>query len=156
MTLRRDLTIPNETQHLSLVRRVVAEVLDVSPFDERTRNMIIIAVDEALANVVEHAYGRQKGDVHLSFGLGADHLEVTIRDNGARFDPPTQVADVAAQIKNGARGGYGLFLMRRIMDEVRYAHETPFMNELTMVKRFPPPGGGGAPPARDAAASRPQ
>lgn len=142
MTVRRDLTIANETQHLSTVRRVVGEVLDLSPFDERTRNMIVVAVDEALANVVEHAYGKSRGDVHLSFGLSDEHLEVIIRDNGQRFDPPAQMADVAAQIKNGARGGYGLFLMRRIMDEVRFAHETPFQNELTMVKRFPPPAGG--------------
>lgn len=144
MSLRRDLKIPNETRHLALVRQVVTEVLDGSPFDDRTRNMIILAVDEALANVVEHAYGKSPGDVHLTFGLGDDHLEVVIRDNGRRFDPPSATINVQEQVKLGAKGGYGLFLMRKIMDEVRYAHETPYVNELTMVKRFPAakPAGG--------------
>lgn len=144
MSVRRDLKIPNETRHLALVRQVVTEVLADSPFDERTRNMIILAVDEALANVVEHAYGKAPGDVHLRFGLGVDHLEVVISDNGRRFDPPSQTINVAEQVKAGAKGGYGLFLMKKIMDEVRYAHETPYVNELTMVKRFPAgkPAGG--------------
>jgi anti-sigma regulatory factor (Ser/Thr protein kinase) len=144
-SLRRELTIPNETKHLATVRQAVMEVLDLSPFDPKTRAKIVVAVDEALANVVEHAYQGGSGPIDLVFDLSGGRLEVLIRDNGVRFDPGegglrTSI-DIQQHIKLGLKGGLGLFLMRQIMDEVQYRHETPWTNELVMVKQFPPAGG---------------
>lgn len=139
--LRRELTIPNETKHLATVRQAVMEVLELTPFDTKTKNKIVVAVDEALANVVEHAYQGGQGLIELVFAIeGGRKLLVMIRDNGVRFDPGDtglkDSIDIQKHIKLGLKGGLGLFLMRQIMDEVQYRHETPWTNELVMIKLF--------------------
>lgn len=153
--MRRTMQISNDTRNLSLVRTTVFELLEASSFDPTTRHKIVVAVDEALANVVEHAYNDGPGQIQLVFELDAERLLVAIRDNGAKFDPGEKITtpeDIQRSIKLGLKGGYGLFLMRQIMDEVRFSDASDFVNELIMVKRIPAasPGAGvpGIPPAR--------
>lgn len=145
MTYRRVLCIQNESRNLSLVRKEAADVLSRTPFDRETCNKIIVAVDEALANVVEHAYGGGRGEVQVHFEVDAEFLRVAIRDNGVKFDPGERLnstLDIHNHIKLGLKGGLGLFLMRKIMDEVRYNGESEHcVNELVMVKRLPAPAG---------------
>lgn len=137
----RVVVITNESRNLSEVRRVVAEMLEPSTFDRKQTNEIILAVDEGLANVVEHAYQGGVGEIKLLFGLDPETFRVHIRDNGVRFEPGelrSQV-DIHDHIKRGLKGGLGLFLMKRIMDDVYYTHDGPdYVNELVMVKKLPP------------------
>lgn len=149
-TVRRTLSITNDARHLSQVRGAVFELLEGSVFDSTTRHKIVVAVDEALANVVEHAYREAEGAIVLEFELTPEHLRVAIKDNGVKFDPGERVStpeDIQRSIKLGLKGGYGLFLMRQIMDEVRFSAESDHVNELVMVKRVPPPAGAAGPPA---------
>ena len=140
MSDERVLTISNESRNLSEVRQVVADMLGSSNFDRKQTNEIILAVDEGLANVVEHAYQGGTGDITLLFGLDAEFFKVSIRDNGVRFEPGElrNTVDIHAHIKQGLKGGLGLFLMKRIMDDVYYTHDGPdYVNELVMVKKVP-------------------
>ena len=135
---KKDLRITNETKNLSVVRQVVGEVLEKTPFGKDDKAKIILAVDEAVANVVEHAYEGNKGDIDIGFILDGERLEITIRDNGTKFNPqeiPTP--DIHDHIKKGLKGGLGMFLMRKIMDEVRYSLDSTYVNELVMVKFCP-------------------
>jgi serine/threonine-protein kinase RsbW len=135
---KKDLRITNETKNLSLVRQVVGEVLDRTPFGRDDKAKIILAVDEAVANVVEHAYEGARGDIDIVFYLDPERLEITIRDNGKKFNPeliPTP--DIHQHIMKGLKGGLGMFLMRKIMDEVRYSRDSTYVNELVMVKFCP-------------------
>lgn len=135
---KKDLRITNETKNLSLVRQVVGEVLDRTPFGRDDKAKIILAVDEAVANVVEHAYEGKKGDIDVVFRLDGERLEITIRDNGKKFNPETiATPDIHKHIKDGLKGGLGMFLMRKIMDEVRYSLDSTYVNELVMVKFCP-------------------
>lgn len=143
MTLQRSISIENESKNLSKVREAVQQVLEVTTFTRDMRNKIIVAVDEALANVVEHAYGEASGMVDIDFELTSEYLRVQIRDKGMRFNPGdrlTSTIDIHDHIRKGLKGGLGLFLMRRIMDEVHFNHDgEEFVNELVMVKNLPPP-----------------
>lgn len=143
MSLRRDLTITNETRNLSTVRTNVNEVLAESTFDVNMRNKIIVAVDEALANVVEHAYEGESGEIVVTVELTSEFLRVQICDNGVEFDPGERLnstIDIHDHIRKGLKGGLGLFLMRQIMDEVHFAQDSEWTNELVMVKHLPAPG----------------
>ena len=116
-------------------------MLDRTTFSREDKNKIILAVDEAVANVVEHAYGGGRGDIDLVFDVDRERLEITIRDNGNKFNPqeiPTP--DIHKHISAGLKGGLGMFLMRKIMDEVRYSLDSTYVNELVMVKFFPSSG----------------
>lgn len=143
MTLHRVLEITNDSKNLSRVRGEAAAVLAETAFDREMRNKIIVAVDEALANVVEHAYGGGSGEVRVLFTLDERTLVVRIQDQGVRFDPGERLktaVDIHEHIRLGLKGGLGMFLMRRIMDDVVYNHDGPdFVNELVMVKNLPQP-----------------
>lgn len=148
MSVQRDIEILNESKNLSQVRREVSEVLEATAFDRETRNKIIVAVDEALANVVEHAYQGGTGMVRILFDVDGERLTVRIRDHGVPFDPGERLnsqLDIQKHIRDGLKGGLGLFLMRRIMDEVTYNQHGPdFVNELVMMKKLPPAADGPA------------
>jgi anti-sigma regulatory factor (Ser/Thr protein kinase) len=141
---QRKLTIANSSKHLSDVRGCVQEVLALSTFAKDVTNKIIVAVDEGLANVVEHAYQGGEGDITILFHLDDEVFRVQIQDNGVRFEPNQEVSDavdIHRHIQLGLKGGLGLFLMRRIMDDVHYNHDGPdFVNELVMIKKVPSPG----------------
>ena len=135
------MTFSNDSSNLSKVRAMVSVVLDETEFTRETRNKIIVAVDEALANVVEHAYQGGEGMIDIAFDLDPVSLRVQIRDKGVRFNPGDRLAseiDIHEHIRQGLKGGLGLFLMRRIMDEVHFNHDgAEFVNELVMVKKLP-------------------
>lgn len=133
--------IPGERKYLSEVRDFVREIVDVSSFQEKDRNLICVAVDEAIANIMEHAYeGREPGNeekiiIEMSLELLPDSLIVLINDTGNRFDPTTvSLPDIQEHIKSGKKRGLGIFLMRQIMDEVQYSYKQGVQNELKMVK----------------------
>ena len=135
---RKDLRITNETKNLSLVRQVVGEVLEKTPFGRPEKDKIVLAVDEAVANVVEHAYAGELGNIDIQFILDDERFEITIRDNGKKFNPEmVATPDIHQHIKAGLKGGLGMFLMRKIMDEVRYSLDSTYVNELVMVKFWP-------------------
>lgn len=137
------LVLPSDTRHLVKVRQYVGGVLSsTGAFTAVAANMIALAVDEAVANIIEHGYRRRPGDeapdnedIIVMVDISAERLEVTIRDSSAGFDP-RDVADVNVRehIRTGRRGGLGLFMIRRIMDDVQYSAPGDGHNELRLIK----------------------
>ena len=97
--------------------------------------MVLLAVEEAVTNVIRYAYGDGEGLIRLTAACRDGNLVFELRDSGQAFDP-TQVpeADVTLPAEERTPGGLGLLLVRRIMDEVRY-QRTDGENRLTLVKK---------------------
>lgn len=137
--VHRDLKIPNETSYLASVRSAVREVVAESGFPEGEFNRLTLAVDEAVTNVMEHAYEHDlEGEMFIELSLEASDFEFTacVRDCGRTFDPTAApVPDVSDHMKAGRRHGLGIFLIRQIMDEVEYTSSPGGCNELRLVKR---------------------
>lgn len=133
--------IENRTENLRGIRDFVQGVLEQSLFSPVQRNQIILAADEAVANIIEHGYEGNTGDIEIFIRLDDSRIEITVRDQSAAFDP-TQIAraDVLEHIKRGKKKGLGMFLMRKIMDEIIYSYDG--RNELRMVKNV---NSGGTP-----------
>jgi serine/threonine-protein kinase RsbW len=98
---------------------------------------IELALEEALVNICTHAYPEGPGDVEIACRLAEGRFEVEIADRGVPFDL-TALADpdVGAGVEERPVGGLGVFLMRRMMDEIRYRREG-VRNILTLVKTIP-------------------
>lgn len=132
------LRIINETKNLSLVRKRLSNFIEESPFPRDSRNRIILAVDEAIANVVEHAYGKEKGLIQITLTLDEEKLTVGVCDHGSDFKPNVKKdPDINDHIRLGLKGGLGMFLMRRVMDEVSYSATSQYQNQLSMIKFLP-------------------
>ncbi len=134
----RQLSIRNQTSNLSLVRRFVGELLDELALPPETRYQIILAVDEAVSNIMEHAYGTgSQGPIHLEVRAVPSSITFRFVDEGRTFQPATVTdPDLAEHFRAGKRKGLGIYLMRRIMDAVDYKFGE--VNELTLIKRLGP------------------
>jgi len=136
--VRRELVVPNDTQYLATVREEVTRVVEQSAFGLRERKLLILAVDEAVTNIMEHAYDNDlegELDVELILEADATRFEVIIRDSGKEFDPSTvEIPDIATHVGKGQKHGLGIFLIRQIMDEINYSYVHGEKNQLQMIK----------------------
>lgn len=126
----------SDPENLRLVRRKTSEVLSEVGFDEDQRARLVLAVDEAVANVIRHAYaGCCDGRVELSFWLDADTVRIELRDYADPVDPnrikPRDLSECRP-------GGLGVNLIDSVMDNWCFRHPADGPgNQLTMVKRLP-------------------
>jgi serine phosphatase RsbU (regulator of sigma subunit) len=105
-----DLRVPAVPGELVTVRRALQRwLLDVDA--AQVRDDVITAVGEACANVVEHAYGPSGGSMHLTGIRDDGTVQLTVRDAGRWRERKT-------------RRGFGLSLMRRVMDRVEFDRST--------------------------------
>lgn len=97
-----------------------------------------LAVDEACANVMEHAYGRDMTkEVSVRATLDGDTVEIDVIDTGQGFDPTAvEQLELDKLISSRRSGGLGMRLMKKLMDEVHYEMIPGKKNELRMIKRL--------------------
>lgn len=107
--------------------------------DDQTLCKIQLAVDEACANVVAHAYeDTEPGDMEICCRLDSNTFVIQVRDWGQGFSPEdVPEPDVNAPLEERSLGGLGLFLIRQVMDQVQFTRDPDAGNELTMIKRLP-------------------
>src|SRR5262249_56842801 len=76
----------SQARCLPIVRATVAQLAAMVGWNETESRRITMAVDEALTNVIRHAYHcRSDARIELHCHAGEDRLEIRIRDTG---DPP--------------------------------------------------------------------
>ncbi len=100
-----------------------------------------LALEEAVVNVMEYAYpGRNDGKVFVEYVKvneeDGQRLVFTISDSGVPFDPTKRAdADITLSAEDRPIGGLGIFLVKQLMDEVRY-ERCEEENILTLVKKI--------------------
>jgi len=131
------LHVPSSTENLALIRDFVSNVGSQAGFGEKEVARIALAVDEACANVIEHAYGSDNTfEVTVRATIDPEQIQFEIIDKGRGFDPSQiQPKDVEELIRQRKSGGLGLRLIRTIMDDVQYQIVPGEKNELKMVKK---------------------
>jgi serine/threonine-protein kinase RsbW len=110
--------------------------------DMRGVHAVQLAVDEACSNIIQHAYGGEgRGYIKCTCCIDSDGLTMTLTDHGASFDPDSvPEPDLQGDLECRAEGGLGVYIMRQLMDEVRYEFTPDAGNVLTMVKHREKPG----------------
>jgi serine/threonine-protein kinase RsbW len=128
------LTLPADTRWLAVVRRVIEAWAQLAGLPERSVYEVVLAVHEACANVVEHAYGGSSDKpLCLACRVVERGLEVRVRDQGRPFDIGTAPHLPPDELREGGRG---VFLIRRLMDEVESQQSADGVNELRLFRRF--------------------
>jgi serine/threonine-protein kinase RsbW len=101
-------------------------------------NRLQIAVDEAITNIIEHGYADQprgSATIELHVDVNPERFRIEIIDHGVTFDPNKMSdIDIQAHAASGRAGGLGVFLMRKIMDQVDYHYKAGTRNQLVLVK----------------------
>jgi serine/threonine-protein kinase RsbW len=132
-----DMTFPASFEFLDEIREFVAQVAREGGFTEKEIYSLQLAADEAASNIIEHAYeGVSDADLDISCDVYGDTLTITMRDTGIPFDPSSvKPPNLKADLSERQIGGLGLYLMRKLMDEVHYESNSKTGNLLTMIKR---------------------
>ena len=132
------LHVPSSTQNLAVIREFVNSIGVQAGLDGMDISKVELAVDEACANVIEHAYGQDiSKEVVIRATFDDEALRITVRDTGRGFDPDSvQQAEIERLVAERKSGGLGMRLMKQLMDEVRYEIEPGHKNELHMMKRI--------------------
>lgn len=116
------LSIASSTRYLEDVRRFVEHHAYEAQFSDRTVSELKIAVDEACANVIKHAYGGSAtGTIDVDVIVKPDRFTVRIRDEGVSFDERAyQEPDIFEFARRKKTGGFGVSIMKKLMDRVEY------------------------------------
>ncbi len=119
--------------HLPIVRATIGQLAAVAGCNETESMAITLAVDEALANVIRHAYhGRTDGRIELQCRAVGDELQFQIQDTG---DPPDLSRICAREVGCDKIGGLGTHIIRDVMDTASYRRSADG-NCFTAAKRL--------------------
>jgi serine/threonine-protein kinase RsbW len=116
---------------LSPFRKELRQILSQSGWEKKTTEEILLAVDEALTNIIRHAYQGRPGKMMVSISAADDKIEIVLEDHGAKFDP-TQVPP--PELPRHKPGGLGVHFIRTIMDQMIYDGQGSVGNRLRLIK----------------------
>jgi len=134
------ITVPGDLTGVEQVRLFVKGITDRLFLPEELAYHLELAVIEACLNIIRYAYTDRKDEIRLAAWLEAGRIYFEIRDTGHPFDPRhVEPPDLDRYIREGVKGGFGVFLMRRLMEGFDYRREKG-QNVLTLWKSLPPSG----------------
>ena len=113
--------IPCQKSRLGEIRKFLNRILSGQDISEVDINSLILAVDEMCANIIIHTHNcNPKESIELSIDIQPDGIVFEIEDNGSGFDiSEYREPSLKDIIHNKKKGGLGLILVRRIMDEIK-------------------------------------
>jgi len=139
-SFQRELALSATMSEIPRVIDFVSEASAQAGVTPAVRFDLQLATEEACCNVIEHAYGGSGGSLHIRFKTRDGDVIITVRDHGRPFDPDAVAEpDMSIPLEDRSIGGLGLYLMRKLMDEVRFTFSEAG-NTLRMVKRGALPG----------------
>jgi serine/threonine-protein kinase RsbW len=109
----------NDIRNVALARRGIAAFAAECGFSPEEISDIRLAAGEALSNAFEHGSGKPRRKIVVDCTFDRGQLTIEVHDRGHGFPEPS----VQSSVEPDDRGrGFGIFLMRRLMDEVSFAH----------------------------------
>ena len=115
-----ELTLPALPERLALVRAIVQRAMELSGCPDALARKLVIAVNEACMNVIQHAYGGWSGG---QFTLAARRRGGQVVFRLTDQAPPADLDRILPRELDDLRpGGLGVHFIREIMDEVQMGH----------------------------------
>ena len=95
-----------------------------------------LAVEEATANICSYAYEIPPGEVTIKISREPELFRIELIDSGVPFDPMAmETPDLKAELESRQVGGLGVFLIRRMLDDVHYSRSGA-QNILSLAVRY--------------------
>ncbi len=132
--MKKQITIAADLAMLKQIGDEIAAMLADTPDLAENVYGIQLAVHECLTNIVVHAYGDVKEDIHITLTLDDKQFSVVLQDRGRQFS----IEDIKhPDLENGQIHGYGIFLMHELLDDVTYSPQ-PGVNQWYLAKKRTP------------------
>ena len=134
--IKEQLKVPAHIDYLGELRDFVMRVGRKYGVSEKIINSFKLAIDEAGTNIIRHAYREmsEPGFILLRVIVRKASITVSLIDQGKYFDPKeVKDPDLKRYVEIGKKGGLGIFIIRKLMDEIDY-RRTEEGNELRLTK----------------------
>ena len=120
--MEKSIILANDISEISRLYEFVEEVgndFELSPDIVFNLNLVL---EEAVVNIINYAYPKEEHEsIYLSARMHEDSIVLVLTDTGKEFDPTAAPeADVTLSADDRQIGGLGIFLIRQIMNEVKY------------------------------------
>jgi serine/threonine-protein kinase RsbW len=128
------IVVPAKIEYLYECIHLVSSCAKQLGFEKKSIKKIELSTEEALVNIFNHAYKDESGDVEISCMIDhEDRLIIEIKDSGVPFNMlNVQEPELNLDIDNYNIGGLGIFMIRSLMDDVKYRRESG-VNILTLI-----------------------
>ena len=133
-----EMTVNAAPEQLAPVMDFVNKRLTALGCSNKVRFDVYVVVNEIFCNIIRYAYGPETGTVTVRVETEEDPpaLTMTFMDRGVPFDPLAKEMPDTTALPAWKRpvGGLGLFMVRRLVDEIAYVRRDG-QNVLTLRKR---------------------
>jgi anti-sigma regulatory factor (Ser/Thr protein kinase)/GNAT superfamily N-acetyltransferase len=133
------LTVPNDLGYLPAIQAFVSEVMERRGYSKRDTTMLLIALEEAIANVVKHAFEPgEKASYQIIVDPITAGIRIIIKDKGLPYSPhlvPQYVPP--SDIETAEQPGLGSHLIKHAVDEILFHNLGREGKELHLVKYLP-------------------
>jgi len=122
----KEIRVPAVLEQLDIVNDFIAAELEERDCDMKVQMQVALAVEEIFVNIANYAYNPEVGEATIRCCVGGEplHIEITFLDDGIPYDPLAKDdPDVTLSAEERQIGGLGIFLVKKIMDDVRYEYK---------------------------------
>ena len=135
--MEKSIILANDIAEISKLNQFIEEVGDEFSLAPDLVFNLTLVMEEAIVNVINYAYPKEEHEkIYVSARLHGGSISMVIADNGKEFDPTlAPEADITLSAEERPIGGLGIFLIRNIMNEVKY-ERIEGRNILTLEKKL--------------------
>jgi len=132
------LEITSRTENLAEIREFINTAASETGLSKDAIDNIILAVDEACTNIIKHAYKYfPDGKIILNLKIDKKSFTIEIIDFGKSFEPAlVPNPDLQKYFNEKRVGGLGMYLMKTLMDDVRYNSFPGKYNQVLLSKNI--------------------
>lgn len=132
------LIVKSSTANLITIRKFINIKAKTFGFSSNEIEDIVLAVDEACTNIIEHSYHSKPNlDIEISVSFSKSNIVIRIIDYGETFET-SSFKDLNLELYHKQRrvGGLGVYLMKTLMDDVRYTSVKNKYNQVLLTKKL--------------------
>ncbi len=134
----KELSVKSKTNNLSTIRDFIYNAAAEIGFPSGVIDNIVLAADEACTNIIKHAYkSYPEGEITVRLKYADKKFTIIIIDHGTPFKPDTVPdPDLQTYYRQHKVGGLGMYLMKSLMDEVKYVSVPGKYNQVLLSKNL--------------------
>ena len=135
--MEKSIILANELSEISKLNDFIEDIGNEFSLTPDVVFNLTLVLEEAVVNVINYAYPKEDHEsIYLSAKMQDGSIIFVLSDSGKEFDPTmAPEADVTLSAEDRQIGGLGIFLIRQIMNEVKY-ERIDGKNVLTLEKKL--------------------
>ena len=135
--MEKSIILANDIAEISRLNEFIDELGEAFSLSPDIIFNLNLVLEEAVVNIINYAYPKEEHEsIYLSAKLHDGSIILVLTDTGKEFDPTVAPeADITLSAEERPIGGLGIFLIRQMMNEVKY-ERIDGKNVLTLEKRL--------------------